>query len=568
MSPASDRLPLRLSAIESSCDEMAAAVVRAGARSSLERVHAQVDVHAPYGGVVPELASRDHVRCVSQVVARGAARRRRRRRRSSAASPSRRGPASSGSLLVGLCFGKALAFRHGIPAGRRASPGGPPGLRRARRRTPRAALSRARRVGGTHGAVSHRGRRRRRCCSARRATTPWARHSTRSQSCSGCRFPGGPAVARDAAGGRPERAIPFPRPLARPPLSISRTAASRPPSRSRSRATRRGRSRPRERRGSRGVVRGRRHRRARGAGAARARAGGTRRLAVVGGVAANQRLRSADRGGRAQRRLPRRLSAAGAVHGQRGDDRRRRRMPAAARRARRPRISAAFARAPLGSRAARVSRPTPFGPRSRVMACARKRDLRPELPRRRRASRRRLANTRRCRSRGRRDRDRPRTRRADAGAGGARPPRRRDRDRRRSGARAARGGALPANVELLHADALAVDLAALAVAPRRARARGRESALRDLVPAACAGCSTCAIVLAGWLVMVQREVARAARRRAGHRDYGSLAVLHALTVRVERVRGPAARLLLPGAASALDAGARDRRSIRTHAGCR
>ena len=53
--------------IESSCDEMAAAVV-SGREILASVVHAQTDVHAPYGGVVPELASRDHARCVSQVV--------------------------------------------------------------------------------------------------------------------------------------------------------------------------------------------------------------------------------------------------------------------------------------------------------------------------------------------------------------------------------------------------------------------------------------------------------------------------------------------------------------------
>jgi N6-L-threonylcarbamoyladenine synthase len=45
--------------IESSCDEMAAAVVR-GRTVLASVVHGQGDVHAPYGGVVPELASRDH----------------------------------------------------------------------------------------------------------------------------------------------------------------------------------------------------------------------------------------------------------------------------------------------------------------------------------------------------------------------------------------------------------------------------------------------------------------------------------------------------------------------------
>ena len=54
--------------IESSCDEMAAAVVRRGCEIVASVVHGQAEVHRPYGGVVPELASRDHVCAVSSTV--------------------------------------------------------------------------------------------------------------------------------------------------------------------------------------------------------------------------------------------------------------------------------------------------------------------------------------------------------------------------------------------------------------------------------------------------------------------------------------------------------------------
>ena len=54
--------------IESSCDEMAAAIIRGNRDVVASVVHGQDDVHRPYGGVVPELASRDHVRAISQVV--------------------------------------------------------------------------------------------------------------------------------------------------------------------------------------------------------------------------------------------------------------------------------------------------------------------------------------------------------------------------------------------------------------------------------------------------------------------------------------------------------------------
>lgn len=94
-------------------------------------------------------------------------------------------------------------------------------------------------------------------------------------------------------------------------------------------------------------------------------------------------------------------------------------------------------------------------------------------------------------------------------------------------------GELPANVELLHADALETDLAALA---RRAVGRVRVVAnlpyavstplLRRLLAARGA--------LADWSVMLQREVAERIAARPGSRDFGSLAVLHALAVRVER----------------------------------
>ncbi len=100
--------------IESSCDEMAAAVVRDGRQILASVVHGQAEVHRPYGGVVPELASRDHVRAVSWVVERALA--------DAGVSLEQldgvavtAGPGLMGSLLVGLSFGKALAWRLGLP---------------------------------------------------------------------------------------------------------------------------------------------------------------------------------------------------------------------------------------------------------------------------------------------------------------------------------------------------------------------------------------------------------------------------------------------------------------------
>jgi N6-L-threonylcarbamoyladenine synthase len=100
--------------IESSCDEMAAAVVRDGRKILSSCVHGQLEVHRPYGGVVPELASRDHLRTVADVV--GAA------LKEAGVGEAEldgvavtAGPGLLGSLLVGLSFGKALAYRLGVP---------------------------------------------------------------------------------------------------------------------------------------------------------------------------------------------------------------------------------------------------------------------------------------------------------------------------------------------------------------------------------------------------------------------------------------------------------------------
>ena len=59
---------MRVLGIETSCDETAAAVIRGGREVLSNIVASQVDVHARYGGVVPELASRKHVEAVSVVI--------------------------------------------------------------------------------------------------------------------------------------------------------------------------------------------------------------------------------------------------------------------------------------------------------------------------------------------------------------------------------------------------------------------------------------------------------------------------------------------------------------------
>jgi N6-L-threonylcarbamoyladenine synthase len=106
-------LPLIL-AIESSCDETAAAVVRDGHEVLSSAVATQIEIHRKFGGVVPELASRNHVVDAVPVV----------REALSTAGVSladvdaiavTQGPGLVGALLIGLQVAKALAFVHGKP---------------------------------------------------------------------------------------------------------------------------------------------------------------------------------------------------------------------------------------------------------------------------------------------------------------------------------------------------------------------------------------------------------------------------------------------------------------------
>src|SRR6201987_712072 len=95
--------------IESSCDETAPAVVRSGKEVISNVVASQIATHQPYGGVVPELASREHLRAIVPVVRTALA----------DAGPTyqsidalavTQGPGRAGALLVGISYAKALAF--------------------------------------------------------------------------------------------------------------------------------------------------------------------------------------------------------------------------------------------------------------------------------------------------------------------------------------------------------------------------------------------------------------------------------------------------------------------------
>src|SRR5215467_12145543 len=95
--------------IESSCDETAAAVVRSGEKIVSNVVFSQIATHQPYGGVVPELASREHLRAIVPVVRKALADAGQTYQSIDAVAVTR-GPGLAGALLVGISFAKALAF--------------------------------------------------------------------------------------------------------------------------------------------------------------------------------------------------------------------------------------------------------------------------------------------------------------------------------------------------------------------------------------------------------------------------------------------------------------------------
>ena len=95
--------------IESSCDETGAAVVRSGEQVLSNVVASQMATHQPYGGVVPELASREHLRAIIPVVRRALSEAGQTYESVDAIAVTQ-GPGLAGALLVGISFAKALAF--------------------------------------------------------------------------------------------------------------------------------------------------------------------------------------------------------------------------------------------------------------------------------------------------------------------------------------------------------------------------------------------------------------------------------------------------------------------------
>src|SRR5450432_2110412 len=95
--------------IETSCDETAAAVVSRGEKVHSNVVSSQIATHQPYGGVVPELASREHLRAMVPVVRKALAEAGRTYQSVDAIAVTQ-GPGLAGALLVGISYAKALAF--------------------------------------------------------------------------------------------------------------------------------------------------------------------------------------------------------------------------------------------------------------------------------------------------------------------------------------------------------------------------------------------------------------------------------------------------------------------------
>ena len=105
---------MKILGIDTSCDDTSAAVVAEGRLALSSIVHSQIKLHHPYGGVVPELASREHLRNITTVAEKAL---------TTAGVETKDlggiavtvGPGLIGSLLVGLYYAKALAYAHQIP---------------------------------------------------------------------------------------------------------------------------------------------------------------------------------------------------------------------------------------------------------------------------------------------------------------------------------------------------------------------------------------------------------------------------------------------------------------------
>ena len=102
------RYPMRVLAIESSCDESAAAVLDSDRGLLAHELYSQIDLHQIYGGVVPELASRDHIQRLLPLIERALARAATSRAELDGVAYTA-GPGLIGALLTGAALARSLA---------------------------------------------------------------------------------------------------------------------------------------------------------------------------------------------------------------------------------------------------------------------------------------------------------------------------------------------------------------------------------------------------------------------------------------------------------------------------
>ncbi len=105
---------MKILGIETSCDETAAAVVENGVKILSNQIASQVEIHARYGGIVPEVASRQHILAIIPIIEQAMAEAKATWRDLDGIAVTT-GPGLAGSLLVGVNVAKAIALAHGLP---------------------------------------------------------------------------------------------------------------------------------------------------------------------------------------------------------------------------------------------------------------------------------------------------------------------------------------------------------------------------------------------------------------------------------------------------------------------
>ena len=105
---------MKILGIETSCDETAAAVVEDGVRILSNQIASQVEIHARYGGVVPEVASRQHILAIIPIIEQAMAEAKATWSDINGIAATI-GPGLAGSLLVGVNVAKAIALAHSLP---------------------------------------------------------------------------------------------------------------------------------------------------------------------------------------------------------------------------------------------------------------------------------------------------------------------------------------------------------------------------------------------------------------------------------------------------------------------